>query len=175
MRPKVVASLVVLGIAALPACSAASKAGSSSQQSTAGSTPSQTSTTQPTGPGGTISTKNARIRVSPAAGRRQTHFAVTFTAPDKTGTVSGATRRYQVGAATSQKQGCVASANKPVGASRAGARVSTTLSPVGGHWCAGTYQGKIIEIFMPKCGIGRLCPAYVGVLHVVGFFKFRVS
>jgi hypothetical protein len=179
MRPKVVASLVVLGIAALPACSAASKAGSTSSQNTAGSPPSQTSSTQPTAtpapPGGTSSAKSARIRVSPAAGHRLTHFAVTFTAPDKTGTVSGAVRRYQVGAATSQKQGCVASANKPVGASRAGARVSTTLTPVGGRWCTGTYAGKIIEIFMPKCGIGKLCPAYVGVLRVVGTFKFRVS
>jgi hypothetical protein len=179
MRPKVVASLVVLGIAALPACSAASKAGSSSSQSSTGSTPSQTSSTQstatPAPPGGTISAKSARIRVSPASGQRHTHFAVTFTAPERTGTVSGATRRYQVGAATSQKQGCVASANKPVGASRAGARVSTTLTPVGGHWCTGTYQGKIIEVFMPKCGIGKLCPAYIGVLRVVGLFKFRVA
>jgi hypothetical protein len=175
MSPKVVASLVVLGIAALPACSAASKAGSSSSQSTPSQTSSTQSTASPVPPGGTSSAKNARIRVSPPAGHGQTHFAVTFTAPDKTGTVSGATRRYQVGAATSQKQGCVASANKPVGASRAGARVSTTLTPVGGHWCTGTYQGKIIEVVMPKCGIGKLCPAYIGVLRVVGLFKFRVS
>ena len=70
---------------------------------------------------------------------------VKFTAPEKTGTVSGATRRYQVGAATSQQQGCVATANKSVGASRAGARVSTTLTPIGGRWCTGTYKGKIVE------------------------------
>ena len=179
MRPKVVASLVVLGIAALPACSAASKAGSSSSPSSTGSTPSQTSSTQPTAtplpPGGTISTKSARIRVSPGSGDRRTHFTVKFTAPEKTGTVSGATRRYQVGAATSQKQGCVASADKSVGASRAGARVSTTLTPIGGRWCTGTYKGKIIETVMPKCGIGKVCPAYIGILRTIGTFKFRVS
>jgi len=172
MRPKVVASLVVLGIAALPACSAASKPGSS------GSTP-QTSPTQstasPTAPGGTTSAKNARIRVNPGAGHRDTHFAVSFTAPDRTGTISGITRRYEVGAAAPQKQGCVATANKSVGASHAGARVSTTLTPVGGRWCTGTYKGKIVETTMPRCEPGKACPAFIGILHVVGTFKFRVS
>jgi hypothetical protein len=179
MRPKVVASLVVLGIAALPACSAASKAGSSGSQGSTGSTPSQTNSTQPTAtpapPGGTISDKSARITVSPASGHRHTHFAVTFTAPEETGTVSGATRRYEVGAATSQKQRCVATANKAVGASRAGARVTTTLTPIGGRWCTGTYRGKIVETVMPKCGIGKVCPAYIGILRTIGTFKFRVS
>ena len=179
MRPKVAASLVVLGIAALPACSAASKAGSAGSQSTGGSTSSQTGSTQstpsPGPPGGAISAKSARIKVSPTSGHRHTHFAVKFTAPEKTGTVSGATRRYQVGAATSQKQGCVATANKSVGASRAGARVSTTLTPIGGRWCTGTYKGKIVETVMPKCGIGKVCPAYIGILRTIGTFKFRVS
>jgi hypothetical protein len=179
MGPKVAASLVVLGIAALPACSAASKAGSAGSQSTAGSTSSQTSSTQstatPAPPGGAISAKSARISVSPGSGHRRTHFDVKFTAPEKTGTVSGATRRYQVGAATSQQQGCVASANKSVGASRAGARVSTTLTPIGGRWCTGTYKGKIVETVTPKCGIGKVCPAYIGILRTIGTFKFRVS
>jgi len=179
MRPKVAASLVVLGIAALPACSAASKAGSSSSQSTAGSTTSQTSSTSSTGspapPGGAISSRSAQIRVSPASGHRRTHFVVKFTAPEKTGTVSGATRRYQVGAATSQQQGCVAAAAKSVGASHAGARVSTTLTPIGGPWCTGTYKGKIVETVTPKCGIGKVCPAFIGILHTIGTFKFRVT
>lgn len=175
MRPKVVASLVALGIAALPACSAASKAGSSSTASTAPQTSSTQSTTSPTAPGSTISAKKARIKVNPGSGHRRTHFAVTFTAPDRTGTVSGTLRRYQVGAATSQKQGCVATANKSVGASRAGARVSTTLTPVGGRWCTGTYKGKIVETVMPRCEPGKACPAFIGILHVVGTFKFRVS
>ena len=170
---------MVLGIAVLPACSAASKAGSSSARGTSRSTTSQTGSTQstpsPGPPGSTIGAKSARIKVSPASGHRHTRFAVKFTAPEKTGTVSGATRRYQVGAATPQKQGCVATANKSVGASRAGARVSTTLAAVGGHWCTGTYKGKIIETVMPKCGIGKVCPAYIGILRTIGTFKFRVS
>jgi hypothetical protein len=100
---------------------------------------------------------------------------VAFTAPDQTGLVSGSLRRYQIGAATSQQQGCVASAGKAVGASRAGARVSTTLTPVGGRWCTGTYRGRIIETMTPRCEPGKLCPAFVGVLRVIGTFKFRVS
>ena len=166
MRPKVVASLVVLGIAALPACSAASKVGSTNSQ-----TSSTQSTANPAPPG----TKNARIRVSPTSGHRGTHFVVAFTAPQQTGLVSGSLRRYQIGASTSQQQGCVASAGKAVGASRAGARVSTTLTPVGGHWCTGTYRGRIIETMTPRCEPGKLCPAFVGVLRVIGTFKFRVD
>ncbi|MGZ4186391.1 MAG: hypothetical protein ACXVUE_23205 [Solirubrobacteraceae bacterium] len=175
MRPKVVASLVVLGIAALPACSAASKAGSSSPGSTSSQTSSTQSTTSPTAPGSSTSAKTARIKVNPGSGQRDTHFSVTFTAPDRTGTISGTTRRYQVGAATAQKQGCVATANKSVGASRAGARVSTTLTPVGGRWCTGTYKGKIVETTMPRCEPGKVCPAFIGILRVVGTFKFRVA
>jgi hypothetical protein len=179
MRPKVVASLVVLGIAALPACSAASKGGSTPSQSTAGSTSSQTSsspsTSSPTAPGGSISAKSARIKVSPGVGHGRSHFVVTFTAPDRTGTVSGATRRYQVGGDTPQKQACVATANKSVGASRAGARVSTTLTPVGGRWCTGTYKGKIVETITPRCELGKVCPAFIGILRVVGTFRFLVS
>ena len=175
MRPKVVASLVVCGIAALPACSAASKAGSSSSGPTSSQTSSTQSTNGPTAPGGTISAESARIKVNPGSGHRRTHFSVTFTAPERTGTISGTTRRYQVGAATPQKQGCVATANKSVGASHAGARVSTTLTPVGGRWCTGTYKGKIVETAMPRCEPGKVCPAFIGILHVVGTFKFRVS
>ena len=179
MRPKVVASLVVLGIAVLPACSAASKAGSTTSQHTVGSTSSQTSSTPststPAPPGGPISSKSARITVNPGVGHRRSHFVVTFTAPNRTGTVSGATRRYQVGAATPQKQGCVATANKSVGASRAGARVSTTLTAVGGRWCTGTYKGRIVETITPRCEPGKACPAFIGILHVVGTFRFRVS
>ena len=100
---------------------------------------------------------------------------VAFTAPQQTGTISGTTRRYQVGAATPQKQGCVATANKAVGASRAGARVRTALTPVGGHWCTGTYKGRIIETVQPRCEAGKVCPAFIGILHVVGTFEFRVS
>lgn len=170
MRPKVAASLVVLGIAVLPACSAASKAGSPAS-SQSGSTKSTTGS----GPAQAGGNNTARITIKPGSGNMHSRFVVTFTAPEQTGTFSGATRRYQVGAATPQKQGCVATANKSVGASRAGARVSTSLTPVGGHWCSGTYKGRIIETVMPRCEPGKLCPAFIGILHVIGTFKFRVS
>jgi hypothetical protein len=178
MRPKVVASLVVLGIAALPACSAASDTGSTSSHSSAGSTSSQTNSTQTTAgsaPTQVRSAKSARIKVKPGSGHRHTHFVVAFTAPQRTGTFSGATREYQVGAATTQRQGCVSNAGKSVGASRAGARVSATLTPARGHWCTGTYKGRIIETVTPRCEPGKACPAFIGILHVVGTFRFRVS
>jgi hypothetical protein len=53
--------------------------------------------------------------------------------------------------------------------------VSTTLTPVGGRWCTGTYQGRIVETVMPRCEPGKLCPAFIGILRVVGTFKFRVA
>jgi hypothetical protein len=100
---------------------------------------------------------------------------VSFIAPDRTGQIGGAVRRYQVGANIAQRQGCVASAGNTVGASRAGARVFTRLIPAGGHWCTGTYKGKIIETTSPHCEPGKACPAFVGILKVVGTFKFRVE
>src|SRR5947209_4008965 len=101
MRPKVAASLVVLGIAVLPACSAASKAGSTSSQASSQTTSSQTGSTQSTaGSGGTTNgsgaagatgnPKSARIKVKPGSGHKRTHFAVSFTAPQRTGTFNGA-------------------------------------------------------------------------------------
>jgi hypothetical protein len=184
MRTKVVASLVVLGIAALPACSAASDAGSamsntSTSRSNTSATGPQTSSTRSTAGSGSTpvgAARSARIRVTPATGQRHAHFVVAFTAPERTGTFSGAIRRYQVGAATQQGQACVSNAAKSVGASSAGARVSVTLTPVGGSaWCTGTYKGRIIETTMPRCAPGKVCPAFIGVLHVVGTFRFRVS
>ena len=99
---------------------------------------------------------------------------VVFTAPQKSGTFNGATRRYQVSADTGQRQGCVGEAAKTVGASRAGARVTTTLAPTGGAWCTGTYRGRIIETIAPRCAPGKACPAVLGVRDV-GTYRFRVS
>jgi hypothetical protein len=170
MRPKVAASLVVLGIASLSACSSASKG-----QSTASKTSSTPSTAGP-GPTQTGTFKRARITVKPGTGRSHTRFVVTFTAPDRTGRIGGAVRRYVVGANSQQRQGCVATASKSVGASRAGARVRTTLAPVGGRgWCTGTFTGKIVETTMPYCAPGKVCPAFIGVLRTVGTFKFHVQ
>jgi hypothetical protein len=170
MRPKVAASLVVIVIAALPACSAASKVASTASKTS--------STTSASGPGATqIGTaKGAKITVKPATGHSHTHVVVTFTAPERTGQFNGAERRYVVGANAQQRQGCVAGASKSVGASRAGARVSVTLTPVGGGgWCTGTFRGKIIETTMPRCAAGKVCPAFIGVLRTIGTFKFRVE
>lgn len=175
MRQTFAASLVVFGIAVLPACSSASSSSSSaSRTGTTASTPPSTGPVvgPPTQPG---STAKAKIRVRPGTGHGHTGFLVSFIAPDRTGQIGGALRRYQVGANIAQRQGCVAAVGNTVNASRAGARVFTRLTPVGGHWCTGTYKGKIIETTSPRCEPGKVCPAFIGILKVVGTFKFRVE
>jgi hypothetical protein len=175
MRQKVAASLVVFGIAVLPACSSASS--SSSSASSTGTTASTPATSGPVvgPPTQSAPTANAKISVRPATGNRNSRFVVSFIAPDRTGQVGGALRRYQVGANIAQRQGCVAAAGNTVNASSAGARVFTRLIPVGGHWCTGTYKGKIIETTSPRCEPGKVCPAFIGILKVIGTFKFRVE
>ena len=166
---------MVFGIAVLPACSsAASSASSVSSTGTTASTPRSTRpvVVPPTQSGPTT---NAKVRVRPGTGHRLTSFLVSFIAPDRTGQIGGAVRRYQVGANVGQRQGCVDAAGNTVNASRAGVRVFTRLTPTGGHWCTGTYEGRIIETTSPQCEPGKVCPAFVGILRVVGTFKFRVE
>src|ERR1700704_3864049 len=104
MRQKVAASLVVFGIAVLPACSSASS--SSSSSASTGTTASTPASSGPVvvPPTQASPTANAKIRVRPGTGHRQTRFVVSFIAPDRTGQVGGALRRYQVGANIAQRQ-----------------------------------------------------------------------
>jgi hypothetical protein len=155
MRPKLAASLIVVGIAALPACSEASKV-----------TTSTTSNVQ--------AAPQPRITMKPSAGDSRTRFVVTFTAPLRT-IKAGGNVRYVVSARTTVQHGCVSSAFASVSAPRNGARVSAKLAPLGGFWCAGTYHGKVIEAFQPVCAPGKFCPALIIVPRTIGTFTFRVK
>jgi hypothetical protein len=159
MRPKLAAALIVVGIAALPACSDASKV-QMSNSATAQAAP------------------KPRITMTPSIGHSSTRFVVGFTAPDRTGNVGGSVRRYQVSARTTAHHGhgCVSTAFASVSAPRNGARVSAKLVPeFGGSWCAGTFHGRIIETLLPPCPPLELCPAFISVIRTVGTFTFRVK
>jgi hypothetical protein len=157
MRAKLAAALIVVGIAALPACSEASKV-TTSRDARAQAVP------------------KPRITMKPSTGRLRTHFVVSFTAPDRTGKLGGSVRRYQVSARTTAHHRCVWTAFASVSARRIGERISAGLVPQGGgSWCAGTFHGRIIETLQPPCPPLELCPAFIGVIRTVGTFTFRVK
>jgi hypothetical protein len=166
MRATLAASLVVVGIAALPARSEALKLGTSGFSPVAPAAPSPVATAA-----------QGKITMKPSAGLAHTHFVVGFTAQQRTsGGVAGTLRRYEVTASTGARVGCQSSAFASVGARRNGEHVTAKLIPrSGGSWCAGSFHGKIIETFQPVCGPGKVCPLFIAVIRTIGTFRFRVK
>jgi hypothetical protein len=166
MRPKLAAALVVVAIAALPACSEGSKVTSSPASKVQAAAKGQAAS-------GVQAAPKPRITVKPTTGHPRTRFVVSFTAP--LGGRAGGYVRYVVSARTGARRGCMSSAFASVSARRSGARVGAKLVLRGGSWCVGTYRGKIIETFEPPCPPGKLCPAFIGVIRTIGTFTFRVK
>ncbi len=164
MRPKLAAALVVVAIAALPACSEGSRVASSqaAKVQAAAKLPIRAQ-----------AAPKARVTVKPRTGHPRTRFVVSFAAP--LGGRAGGHVRYLVSARARTSRGCVSTAFANVSARRSGARVGVKLVPRGGSWCVRTYRGKIIETFEPPCPPGKLCPAFIGVIRTIGTFTFRVN
>jgi hypothetical protein len=111
-----------------------------------------------------------RVTVRPPTGTRNTHFAVRFRAPARTGVLGLVQRRYQV-EASGKGAGCAHAASAEVPPTRAGQRVSVTLS---GPWCAATYHGKLTEIEGPYCRPAQPCPEFATTIRTIGRFRFAV-
>jgi hypothetical protein len=117
------------------------------------------------------------VRVTPAAGSPHTTFVLGFRAPERTGRY-GSIQRHDTltAAAQTPSRGCLATVNVRVPDTRAGAQVRVPLVParLGGHWCAGTYRGRIQELQTPVCPPGLACPAFILLRGVVGRFSLSV-
>jgi len=124
---------------------------------------------------GVIGPSSVRVTVKPSRGVGHTRFAVSFRAPDQTGTTRAAIRHYQLSAGGRSGRRCGSSLSALVPDSRQGQRVRVTLAPPGPFrvWCKGRYTGTLEETYRPVCPEGKLCPMYVA-MSVVGRFSFRV-
>jgi hypothetical protein len=117
------------------------------------------------------------VRVSPATGSPQTTFALGFRAPERTGRFRSIQRHDTLtAAAQTPAHGCIATVAVRVPDARAGAQVRVSLVPgrLGGHWCTGSYHGRIEELQTPVCPRGKACPAFILLRGVVGRFSLIV-
>ena len=118
------------------------------------------------------------VSVTPGHGGPSTRFVVAFTAPDASGHVSGLNRGYLVNASgPSGAMHCLDSASLTPQRVTAHARVRVTLNPkaMNGKWCTGRWSGTVEEYESPICPPGKLCPAFVAIVHRLGHFHFSVQ
>jgi hypothetical protein len=148
-RWRVAASIAVLGIAAAPALSSAAQAGGAS---------------------------TLHVTVKPRTGSPDTHFAISFRAPETTGTVDTVRRAYRVTVGEQSRTGCTWSAAGQPPPAKAGANVRVVLSPGKSRsWCAGTFSGTVWETESIVCQPTQVCPDLVVAPRKIGTFSFRVT
>jgi hypothetical protein len=122
------------------------------------------------------------MRVSPGRGGTHTKFVVRFSIPDATGASGNADVWDTVSVRGPNRKGCVGQAEIPLRTAPALTAFRITLSPshLNGHWCAGRFNGTLVERRSPICGptpapAQILCPLYVLAPGVIGRFRFRVT
>jgi hypothetical protein len=165
MRVKVLAAVLVSGIAAGGPAVALSGCGSSSTSAGASSS----SSTSSNGP--------AKLTITPPSGKRATSFTFAFTAPDASGRRGQSNLGYQLGVQGPAQAGCLAAHAAPAPRATGGERVSVTLDPgkLGGLWCLGDYSARITELQTPVCQPSEMCPQFIRVVRIVASGGFRVS
>jgi hypothetical protein len=118
--------------------------------------------------------------VTPATGSSSSSFVVSFRAPERTGRYGSSQRHYLLTASapvSAPAGGCITTLNIRVPDASAGANVRVRLAPrkLGGHWCTGTYHGRIQDIQSAACPRARPCPTYALVRGTVGRFALKVN
>jgi hypothetical protein len=128
-----------------------------------------------------------KLKVGPRSGHASTSFVVHFNAPVATGRGQSMSYRYELEAqGPANASGCLDTAEFAPRAQFAGEPLAVKLNPahLGGSWCDGSYDGRVIETATPVCGppvegatkrLVVMCPMFVEVVRVVGTFSFRVS
>ena len=115
-----------------------------------------------------------KITVRPGAGSARTRFAISFKAPISTGITAHGF--YRITAADPGRAGCQSGVVALVPPTLAGRIARVVLSPAHGHrWCAGTFRGRVWQVLIEPCPVGKACPAILPVPQMVGRFKFRVT
>jgi hypothetical protein len=128
-------------------------------------------------PGGGV-----RMRVSPGRGGVHAKFVVRFSIPDATGMTGNVNVWDTVSVRGPDRMGCVGQAEIPVRTAPALTAFKITLNPshLDGHWCAGRFDGTLVERRSPICAptpasAQIICPLYVLAPRVIGRFRFQVT
>ena len=122
------------------------------------------------------------IRVSPGKGGIHTRFVLRFSIPDATGTTGNVNVSDSVSVSGPSHKGCVGQAEIPMRSAAAHTTFKITLNPshLNGHWCAGRFNGMLVERRTTICPPGPVrpaivCPLYVLAPRVLGRFQFAVT
>jgi hypothetical protein len=121
---------------------------------------------------------SVRVHVSPSLGKPTTKFVVRFRAPSATSVALH--RRYELYANGTPGKRCTSGVSMAIKATNAGSQVRVTLKPKGrrGVWCAGIFQGRIVEYITNICQpikTGIACAAIMIAPLTIGRFSFRVK
>lgn len=124
-----------------------------------------------------------RMRVSPGRGGIHAKFVVRFSIPDATGVTGNVNVSDTVSVRGPDRKGCVGQTEIPLRRAPALTAFKITLNPsqLNGHWCAGRFEGTLVERRSPICGptpapAQIICPLYyVLAPRVIGRFRFQVT
>ncbi|HWE09694.1 MAG TPA: hypothetical protein VG325_10085 [Solirubrobacteraceae bacterium] len=120
----------------------------------------------------------APVRVRPATGGPHSAFTVSLRIPATTGTTGEYRRTDSVTVTGPTRTGCRSRAALALPGGTAGSTVRVRLVPgrLGGHWCAGSFQGVITESQSLVCRTNpaRACPLVMVAPRTIGRFRFRV-
>jgi hypothetical protein len=112
------------------------------------------------------------VKVTPITGGRSATFTVSFTSPTKTGVVGSKRLQDEILAnARVGLMGCREAVQVTLKNLRKGQRVRAALTAP--NWCAGTYNGRLVQLQSAVCPPGSMCPQYIR-LTTLGRFSFTV-
>ena len=126
-------------------------------------------------------TTPVKAHVAPGTGGPRTAFALSFRSPVKTGQMGSVHRAQMVEVQGTHRRGCVWSGQMAVPAAAARQLVHVSLTP--SHmtsiasartWCAGTFQGSIVQSEHFECAPPNLCPMIEIRPQTIGRFTFTV-
>lgn len=123
-----------------------------------------------------------RVRVSPGRGGIHTSFVLRFSIPVATGTAGDLDVSDYVTVSGHGHAGCVGQAELPLRSAPADTAFKITLNPshLNGHWCAGRFNGMLVQRQTTVCPPGPVrqaivCPLYVIAPRVLARFQFTVT
>ena len=126
-------------------------------------------------------TTSVKAHVAPGTGGPRTTFALSFRSPVKTGQMGSVHRAQMVEVQGTHRRGCVWSGQMAVPAAAARQLVHVSLTPThmtsiasARTWCAGTFQGSIVQSEHFECAPPNLCPMIEIRPQTIGRFTFTV-